>query len=448
MAKNKNIIVFVMNLLPRMVEDIKKYESANGKHYRLMLLWDSKIKLPDNKKGYDLLVECDFSKPWKIAESLLPYQDELLAITCRSEANISRFAKVIPHVPYLRTPTTESILWATDKYEMRKRFKLFDHKITPKFTLVNNASKTERQRVVDKVGFPMVLKPTNLAASRFVTICYHEEELEKVIRNTLRRLRKAYEGDRRTEEPKLLAEEYIEGDMYSVDSYIDSRGEVYHCPLVRVITGKNIGHDDFYNYKQTTPTALKKETVERARKAAETAIHALGLRSCSAHVELMKVDDEWKIIEVGPRLGGFRDILHELSCDINHAMNDVAVRIPRKPTIPKKCKGYATAMKWFAATEGKILEMKGIKKIENLESFNSIVVNKKVGDRAVFARNGGRSIFNVFLYNAERSKLLADIRRIEQMVKIKVQSRNGVKKTVAKKKVTPKSVKTTVKKKK
>jgi hypothetical protein len=78
-------------------------------------------------------------------------------------------------------------------------------------------------------------------------------------------------------------------------------------------------------------------------------------------------------------------------------------------------------MKWFAAKEGKITEMKGVKKIEQLESFHSITVNKKVGDKAVFARKGGRSIFNLFLHNADRSKLLADIRRVEQLVKINVE---------------------------
>jgi hypothetical protein len=80
-------------------------------------------------------------------------------------------------------------------------------------------------------------------------------------------------------------------------------------------------------------------------------------------------------------------------------------------------------MKWFSPEEGRITEMKGIKRIEQLESFHSIVVNKKVGDRAAFARNGGRSIFNLFLYNQDRSKLLADIRRIEKMVDIKVKAR-------------------------
>lgn len=84
-------------------------------------------------------------------------------------------------------------------------------------------------------------------------------------------------------------------------------------------------------------------------------------------------------------------------------------------------------MKWFAAKEGKISELKGIKKIEQLESFHRIEVNKKVGDRAVFARNGGRSVFNLFLKNADRSSLLADIRRVEQMVEVKVAPRETVK---------------------
>lgn len=416
----KNIFAYVMALPTSVVPSIRAYQKVTGKKYKIMLIYDSKFEAPDSNKGYDILVTCDFSKPHSIAEALFPYQNSLLAISCRSEANISRFAKIIPHVPYLRTPNSESLIWATDKYEMRKRFKLFDPKCTPKFTRIKDTSAEEQKRAIAKIGFPMIIKPTNLAASLFVTICYHEEELDKALKTAFRKIAKAYENDKRMEEPKVIAEEYMEGDMYSIDSYVNSRGDVYHCPLVRVKTGKDIGHDDFFNYLQMTPTGLKSQSVEKAHKVAETAIHALGLRNSTAHTELMKMDDVWKIIEVGPRMGGFRDELHQLSCDIDHSLNDMLIRIPKKPIIPKKCKGFAAAMKWFAAKEGKILEMKGIKKIEQLESFHKIAMNKKVGDRAVFARNGGRSIFNVFLYNNERSKLLADIRRLEKLVKIKV----------------------------
>ncbi len=419
-AAQKNIIAFVMSPHESSVTSLREYEKRNKTKFRLMLIWDVKHPLPNHTERYDLVLEIDFSKSSKIIEALLPYQDELLAVTCRSEANISRFAKVIPFVPYLRTPTTESLIWATDKYEMRKRFRLFDPKITPKFTRVKDATKIERQRVISKVGFPMIIKPTNLAASLFVSICYHEDELEKALKTCFKKLEKAYASDKRIEEPKIIAEQYMEGDMYSIDSYVNSRGIVYHLPMVRVKTGKDIGHQDFYGYQQMTPTILKRETTKKAEAVAETAIHALGLRSTSVHTELMKIDNVWKVIEVGPRMGGARDKLYNLSCGIDHPLNDVFIRIPKKPKIPKKCVGNAVFMKWFLPEEGVITEMKGIKKIEKLESFYKIEVNKRIGDKAIFARNGGRSIFNLYMHNADRGKLLADIRRTEQMVKIKV----------------------------
>jgi hypothetical protein len=119
-------------------------------------------------------------------------------------------------------------------------------------------------------------------------------------------------------------------------------------------------------------------------------------------------------------MGGARDKLYKLSCNIDHPLNDILIRIPKKPKIPKKCNGTAVYMKWFLPKEGLITEMKGIKKIEQLESFHKIEVNKKIGDRATFARNGGKSVFNLYMSNSDRGALLADIRRVEQLVKIKI----------------------------
>lgn len=416
----RNIIAFVSTPKASSIESILAYGASIKKKFRIMLIVDVKSFNEEKEYNCDILLKVDFTKDQNILESLLPYQNELVAISCRSEANIARFAKIIPFVPYLRTPTSESLTWATDKYEMRKRFKLYNAKITPKFTRVRDISKPERMRIVSKIGFPLIIKPTNLAASLFVTVCYHEDELEKAIKTCFQKLERAYANDKRMEEPKVIAEQFMEGDMYSIDSYVNSRGLVYHLPLVRVKTGKDIGRQDFYGYIQMTPTPLRGETVRRAELVTETAIHALGLRSTTTHTELMKIDNEWKVIEVGPRMGGARDVLYQLSCNIDHALNDILIRLPRKPKIPKKCNGNALYMKWFPAKEGIITEMKGIKKIEQLDSFYKIEVNKKVGDRARFARNGGRSIFNLYLFNADRAKLLADIRRIEQMIEVKV----------------------------
>jgi len=148
----------------------------------------------------------------------------------------------------------------------------------------------------------------------------------------------------------------------------------------------------------------------------------LALRSTTAHVELMKTENGWKIIELGARIGGFRHMMYDFSYGINHTVNDILIRIPEKPIISKKIKGYTAAMKFFAKKEGKLIKLAGLKRAQELESFKKLYLNKKLGDVCAFAKNGGGSVFNIILFNAERSKLLADIRRLEQMIEITTKS--------------------------
>lgn len=418
---DKNILVYINSISKSSINSIRAYSKKKQKTFRLMLLRDYKLKTKSVDGDVDLVIDVDFTNPSKIATALLPFQDQLLTITCRSEANISHLIQVIPHVPYLQTPTTESLRWATDKYEMRKRFKIFDSKQTPKFTRVQNTSKKEMSRVVQKVGFPMIIKPANLSSSALVSICFYQEELEKTLKDTFKKAKSTYKKNGIIGDFCIISEEYMDGDMYSIDVYINSVGDIFYCPIVKVITGKNIGHDDFYNYLRITPAPIKKESLQKAHHCAFVGVKALGLRNTTAHVELMRIDDDWKLIEIGPRIGGFRHLLHGLSCDIDHGLNDILIRMSKKPIIPKKCKGFAASMRYYTDTEGIIVKMRGVQKIKNLSSYHSLNIKLKIGERTCFAKNGGRGIFDLTLYNTNRSKLLADIRRVEKMVDIEIE---------------------------
>ena len=217
---------------------------------------------------------------------------------------------------------------------------------------------------------------------------------------------------------ETVVQQFLDGQLYSIDAYVTSRGKVTFCPPVAVKTGQNIGFDDFFGYQQVTPTLLNKESIEEAECIAKKGIHALGLRSTTAHVELLKTEKGWKVVEIGPRIGGFRDQMYKKSFGINHTMNDILVRIPEKVSVPKKVLGHSAALKFFAKKEGILTKLTGIKKVQELESFDNIKINKKVGDRCMYAKNGGQSVFNIMLFNEDRSKLLADIRRLEQTIEI------------------------------
>lgn len=413
-SSDKNIILFV-NFVPKTaIEEIREYGLRTKQEFRIILLKDKKLGEVANTENIEKVISCDFENPLKVMKALLPYKEELLAVTCRQEKNILDFAKIIPNVPYLKTPTSKSLEWSVDKAMMRRRFYTYDKKITPKYCLVEDYSNKTLDDIKNKIGFPLMVKPANLAASLMISICFYEEELRDTLRSAFKAIKRVYKENDRERAPQLLVEQFMEGEMYSIDAYVNSRGRIYFCPLVKVKTGKQIGFDDFFGYQQMTPVKLKRSSIERAHEAAKQAIHALGLRSNSAHVELMRTEDGWKVIEVGPRLGGYRDILYKLSFGINHSLNDVLNRIPKKPIIPKKVKGYSAFLKIFAKKEGKLKSIKGVKKIKEFESCIQVKVDKKVGDTCKFAKNGGRCVCSLVLFNKERSKLLADIRRVEK----------------------------------
>ncbi len=418
---SKNIILFVQNVPGDFVTSLKKHTAETGQHYRVAVIRNIEDTADRKKRTVDFDLECDFSKSESIQKALLPIYDELLAVTCRGEENIDEFIKVIPNVPYLRTPTTESLLWSCNKIQMRKRFRAYDKNITPKFVVVEDSSDETLEKIKQKIGFPLILKPNSLTASLLVSICFHEQELKEVLQKTFKKIQKVYEEKSRHSKPQVLVEQFMEGEMYSVDAYVNSKGKIYFCPFVHIKTGRSIGFDDFFGYLQMTPTLLKKSSIAAAEEVASQSVRALGLRSSTAHIELMRTEDGWKVIEIGPRVGGFRHDLYKNSFDINHSMNDVLIRIPRKPIIPKKVKGYSAAMKFFPKTEGVLTNLTGILKIQDLKSLKKISVKAKIGDKCLYAKNGGSSICNIILFNESRAELLADVRRIEKTLIIKTE---------------------------
>lgn len=422
-AQERDMVLFVGSFLPHHQGALSKLSDQLGKKIKACVLIDA-IK-PDAytkviKDPKIKVLVCDLSSKLTIQKALAPYKHRFLAVTCTAERNIPMLKAVIPHLPYLNTTTETSLDWTTNKITMRQLLRNYDKTISPKFLVIQDASAETLDRIERTIGFPLMLKPAGLAKSLLVTLCYHREELEQNLKNTLRKIDLVYKKSRGRGTPQVLVEEFMDGTMYSIDSYVNSRGTIYHTPLVHVKTGRSVGFDDFFGYMRITPVKLKPHKVEQARHAAEKAIEALNLRSTTCHIELMKTEDGWKIIELGPRTGGFRPEMYNLSYGIDHALNDVLIRIPKKPNLPKRTKGYTAVMQFYPKHKGRLQALEGINKIRRLESFSRIEMHKKLGDLCDFARNGDEAVFDIVLFNPERSRLLADIRRLEQTVKIKI----------------------------
>ncbi|MDB5185037.1 MAG: hypothetical protein JWN38_845 [Candidatus Saccharibacteria bacterium] len=426
-AQQRDLILFVGGTRAEAVAVVIAYEAKYHKSIKALYMGNtrskdflSKAPAEHRRKIIELPLEFRKLTAASISKALTPYSDRLLTATCTREYNIRTYKKIIPHIPYLFAPTQESLDWATDKVEMRQRIREKAPEISPKFMLVADMKESTLKKVEKQIQFPLIVKPAGLAASKHVTICYYREEFETSLKQLMTSLKRLYLERERDDKPKVLVEEFMDGTMYSIDAYVNARGFVYHCPPVYVKTGANIGFDDFFGYSRILPVQLKEHKVEAANQAVTKAIHALGLRNVSCHVELMRTEDGWKIIEVGPRVGGYRPKMYELSYGINHLLNDVLIRIPQKPVMKKRPRNTVAVMQYFARREGMLDAVDGIKKIPKLESFKSLDIKIKKGELCKFAKNGGTSVFDVMLAHKSRSTVLADIRRMEKFIDIKV----------------------------
>lgn len=422
-AQERDMILFVGSYLTTQATSVKRIGNELNKKISALVILNVGDHQARKKAAHDTkatILVCDINNELEVAKTLKPYMHRLLAVTCRAEKNIPLLRKVIPHVPYLNTPTEKSLDWTTDKIKMRRLLRQYDKAISPKFLVVHDATEATLERIEAKVGYPMIVKPAGLAASLLVTLCYHREELEQTLKNTVRKIDSIYKKKQGRGEAQILVEQFMEGVMYSMDTYVNPRGVVYHTPLVHVRTGRSVGFEDFFGYMRITPVKLRPHKVEAAQKTVEKAIEALGMRSTTCHTELMKTEDGWKIIEMGPRIGGFRHEMYELSYGIDHTTNDILIRMPRKPKLSKKVKGYTVVMQFYAKKKGRLSKIEGMNRVRRLASFQRIEIKKKPGEMCDFARNGDDPVFDIVMFNKDRSSLLADVRRLEQTVKIHI----------------------------
>ena len=383
--EKKNLVLYCGKIFGHMIGGIDKAQKGKRTKYRIGLIYDTRQKLDQYTAKaldrLDVIIKCNTNSPTDLQKALMPYQNQIMATTCRSEDQIPLFARVIPNVPYVSTPNTESLFWSSDKIAMRERLASFDKNITPEFKVITDNKNGTLEMLEKDVGFPMIIKPAGLRASQLVTICYHKEELQESLQRIFKKVEGIYRQHDGNGEPKILIEQFMEGELFSLDAYVSSDGKLYFCPLVYIKTGKNVGFDDFFGYMQMTPTMVKPEKIKDAEQVAAKAILALGISSSTAHVELLRTEDGWKVVEVAARVGGFRHMLYDYSHNINHTVNDILIKLNQKPVIPKKPLGYAVAMKFFARGEGRLTKLNGIKKAEGLKSFKHLYVHKKIGDQ-------------------------------------------------------------------
>lgn len=251
---------------------------------------------------------------------------------------------------------------STDKFLMKERFKKAEIPCAKGITIQNIEDAAE-------LHYPIILKPRDNSGSRGVILCKNEEELSAAFAET-----KA-----NTRLDTVLAEEFIEGQEYSIEA-------LHYAGTCKVLQ---------FTEKRTTPFPYNVELAhiqpaslsEECRLQIEQLISrigvAMGFDNCPSHTELKINDRGIFIIETSPRLGGDYITSHLVPLSTGCNMEDNLIRIAMGDihTIDTHIVESASAACFLVLPEGKVDAMADeLATVPSWCGVDSFECTLKVGD--------------------------------------------------------------------
>ena len=203
---------------------------------------------------------------------------------------------------------TENYKAFTNKDLQRKLLLEYDKSITVNFIETTLDNLAEKQ--IENFWFPFVIKPSWGAQSRWVKIINTQEDFEKCIKEYKQILWKINNSWYNAK--KLLIEEFIDWQAWSVDYFVDEKQNIYLTKPVFLEFGIDIWLDDFCNISRKIvwyqdDYKIEELNLEKLKEFVEKNVKAIWIKNTFVHHEF-KFTSKWlfKTIELNWRIWWFR----------------------------------------------------------------------------------------------------------------------------------------------
>ena len=257
----------------------------------------------------------------------------------------------------------ETAIKSTDKAAMIRAFD--EYGVEHPWYYVIEAEK-EFEKILERVSFPCIMKPTDNSGSRGVSLACDREEL-----------REAYEYSRRESRGgAVIVEEYLRGPEFSVE-VMTINGE----PHVLQITDKlTTGAPHFVEMGHSQPTRQCQKNRERIADLAVRAVKAVGISCGPAHVEMILTEKGPRMVELGARMGGDCITTHlvPLSTGIDMVGATIDIATGKEPDITRKF-SKGSAIRYFRAPAGTLTAIDGIEEARRVPGVQEITIVKPIG---------------------------------------------------------------------
>lgn len=330
--------------------------AAHSRGYLIGLLRDSRTAAVRSER-FDRVIDIDFTQLDKELPRLAHTLPQTAGLLCTYE-NYVVAKSILADRLNLPASSVKAARTCTDKLLMRRAFAAANPAITPEFREVTQLG--DALAFAGQVGYPLFLKPTNLVKSLLVLRCADESELRDNFAYASREIAALYRHYQVDHTPRLIVEQGMQGESFSVAAFVDSHGKPHLCDgIVAICTAAEHGYDDTYLYERLLPAPLTEARAQRILDVARQGIQALDMRSTPAHVELIDDGTRCRLIEIGARIGGYRPRMYAASYGSDLTAQEISLALGETPDVRGRFIAYSAVYELFPEHEGTFVGIEG-----------------------------------------------------------------------------------------
>lgn len=306
----------------------------------------------------------------------------------------------------------------SDKAEFKKLARQYGVPVTEEYKVTEEFLRED----LDKIKYPVIVKPVDSSGARGMNACYNEEELKKYYLEALKW----------SKSKKIIVEELIEGGKEVFFHYTIQNGEFslsMGFSKFKVISKERdyVSLPIFHMY----PSSHIDIYIEKVDKAARKMFSEIGLKNGIVMLQGFDIDGEFKFFESGFRMGGeqmyvfteHQNGLNSLEMMINYAltgqMADFKVSEKDNARFKWPCCNYYIPLK-----AGIITKVEGLDEVEKMESVLNITKMFEIGDEIFDTNALERVCMRLHVYGKTAQELAESLVRISSTLRILDQNGN------------------------
>ncbi|NLH02132.1 MAG: ATP-grasp domain-containing protein [Clostridiales bacterium] len=286
---------------------------------------------------------------------LEPYRFDAVITVCDYYIEIARRVADALNIP---CPFPQNVKTAREKHLMRMALDKAGLS-NPKYRITSGWQDTKD--AAEEIGYPVVIKPVDLASSAFVRLAKNCEDLKEAY-DHLENFPLNFREQKR--EHLFLVEEFMTGEEVSVES-VSYKG---NTEIIGVTDKSVTGLPYFIEDGHMFPAKLETQKEEELKLYVKNVLDAVGYDNGVAHTEVKLTRNGPRIVEINPRTAGNYIVeLIERVKGINVLRAYTELALGQKPDLNIKDTGVESAAIKFLVPQhgGRIAGIEGVKLLEN-----------------------------------------------------------------------------------